>query len=35
MLSLGMVLTDLYMLFFVGGIQKAGNGKVFFLTSGW
>ena len=38
MFSLGMVSTNLFMLFYVGDAEfklpKAGNGKVFFLTSG-
>ena len=38
MFSLGMVSTNLFMLFYVGDTEfklpKAGNGKVFFLTSG-
>ena len=37
MFSLGMVSTNLFMLFYVGDTEfklpKAGNGKVFFLTS--
>ena len=39
MFTLGMVSTNLFMLFFYVGdtefkLPKAGNGKVFFLTSG-
>ena len=38
MFTLGMVSTNLFMLFHVGDTEfkspKAGNGKVFFLTSG-
>ena len=34
MFTLGMVSTNLFMLFYMGDTELAGNGKVFFLTSG-